>query len=328
MVFEEYEKPAAAWAGNEFFHGQEQKCLTVILRSGGCSWGSCLMCGYTHVRYSNRDPQFLDRKIRAQIAWVEREYNLDDYPLVKIFTSGSFLDPLEVPRDTQHAVVSAFKGKVIILETRPEHVEEEWISVLRETIGETRETSLYLAMGLETTNDFIREKCIRKGLTCGDFIKGSARAHRGGAGVKTYLLMKPPFLTEKEAMQDMITSIREAQKWSDLISMNLCTVQSKTPVEWLWRNGAYRPSYLWSVLTVLSAVDPPISCDPVGGGTPRGPHNCGTCDPELVEGIRIYSRTGDRTLIDALLRMECGCSDEWRYVLENEMPYSLPLTAR
>jgi radical SAM enzyme (TIGR01210 family) len=327
MVFEEYEKPAACWTGVEPYRGQERKCLTVILRSGGCSWGSCLMCGYTHVRYVNRDPDFLDRKIRAQIGWIQKEYDLNDFSLVKIFTSGSFLDPQEVPRETQREVVRSFRGKVMILETRPEHVEEEWISTLRETAAEGNgDSALYLAMGLETTSDFIREKCIRKGLTCEDFREGARRGRRGGAGIKTYLLMKPPFLTEKEAVQDMIGSVNEAWKWSDLVSMNLCTVQRSTPVERFWRNGAYRPPYLWSVLTVLAGLDRPVTCDPVGGGTPRGPHNCGTCDRELVEGIRAYSLSGDRSLIEALLRVECGCKEEWQYVLENEMPYALPLT--
>jgi Predicted Fe-S oxidoreductase len=111
MVFEEYEKPAAFWTGTDSLNGREQKCLTIILRSGGCSWGSCLMCGYTHVRYRDRDPEFLDRKIRAQIAWVKRECNLDDYPLIKIFTSGSFLDPEDVPRATQSEVIRAFPEK-------------------------------------------------------------------------------------------------------------------------------------------------------------------------------------------------------------------------
>jgi hypothetical protein len=46
----------------------------------------------------------------------------------------------------------------------------------------------------------------------------------------------------------------------------------------------------------------------------------------LVEGIRSYSLTGDRSLIDALLNVECGCKEEWRFVRENERPYCLPLT--
>jgi hypothetical protein len=37
------------------------------------------------------------------------------------------------------------------------------------------EIPLYLAMGLETTDDFIREKCIRKGLTLTDFTEGQRR---------------------------------------------------------------------------------------------------------------------------------------------------------
>jgi radical SAM enzyme (TIGR01210 family) len=327
MVFEEYEIPPACWAGKEYFQGEVRECLTIILRSGGCSWGRCLMCGYTHVRYDNHDQEYLARKIRAQIAWVKKEFPLDRYSLIKIFTSGSFLDPAEMPKSAQQEIIRLFRGKVVILETRPEHVTVEWVSFLLELVDDgSWDTPLYLAMGLETTSDFIREKCIRKGSTRQDFVQGADRAHCAGAGVKMYLLMKPPFLTENEAVEDMITSVKDVNGWSDLISMNLCTVQTSTPVERLWRNGAYRPSYLWSVLTVLASVDTHILCDPVGGGTPRGPHNCGSCDREIVNGIRAYSLTGDKGLIRALLRLDCGCMSEWRYVLENEMPYGMPLT--
>ncbi|MDD1673880.1 MAG: archaeosine biosynthesis radical SAM protein RaSEA, partial [Methanomicrobiales archaeon] len=281
----------------------------------------------THVRYTNRDPAFLNQHIRAQLAWVRRKFPIDQYVLVKIFTSGSFLDTEEVPGETQREIVRSFWGKVVMVETRPEYVATDWVRILRDEADDgTWETPLHLAMGLETTNDFIRKKCIRKGSTCSDFMQAAARAHEAGVGVKTYLLMKPPFLTENEAIDDMITSVKEAGKWSDQISMNLCTVQSSTPVEWLWRNGEYRPSYLWSVLTVLAAARRHIVCDPIGGGTPRGPHNCGVCDRKITDGIRDYSLSGDRSLVEALLRVDCRCKEEWQYVRQHEMPYTIPLS--
>ncbi len=41
-----------------------------------------------------------------------------------------------------------------------------------------------------------------------DFIAASEDADAVGAGIKAYLLMKPPFLSEPEAVEDMKASIR------------------------------------------------------------------------------------------------------------------------
>jgi radical SAM enzyme (TIGR01210 family) len=183
-----------------------------------------------------------------------------------------------------------------------------------------------VAMGLETSDDGIREKSIDKGFSFGDFIAASGTARRAGAGVKAYLLQKPPYLTEREAVEDVVRSIRDTAPHADVISLNPCTVQKGTEVERLWRAGAYRPPYLWSVVLALSRAAVPVTCDPVGGGTRRGPHNCPSCDGELVRGLQDYSLSGDRTLLTALLDMDCGCKKEWEFVLGAERPWCMPLT--
>jgi radical SAM enzyme (TIGR01210 family) len=325
MVFEQYEKPVACWKGKEYYFGEERQCLTVILKSGGCSWGQCRMCGYAHERYPSRDPRFLTDRIRAQLAWVHQHYDPASYEMVKIFTSGSFLDPEEVPFEAQQLVFHAFQGKILLVETRPEHVTETVLTKLRGE-RECDRSPFYIAMGLETTSDLIREKCIHKGFTLADAIKAAAIAHQAGVGVKMYLLLKPPFLTEQEAIRDMNTSIREVQDCCEILSLNLCTVQARTEVEWYWRRGMYRPPYLWSALQVLVSSPVHVLCDPIGGGTKRGPHNCGICDHEILQGIRTYSLNGDRELARSLLSMECSCKQEWEYVLEREKAFCLPLT--
>ncbi len=181
-------------------------------------------------------------------------------------------------------------------------------------------------MGLETTNDAIREKSIDKGFTYADFLQAASTAHRAGAGVKAYLMMKPPFLTEAEARDDMLRSIEEVSSVADMISMNLCTVQSRTDVERLWKQNAYRPPYLWSVLDVLIRSPVHVLCDPVGGGQMRGPHNCGACDRPIVKGIGEYSLTGDKELLRVLAEEDCSCKQEWEFVLREERPYCMPLT--
>ena len=323
-----HEKPLACWRGKERLGDALLECLTIIFRSGGCSWSQCRMCSYRHERYEIRQsPEDLADHLRAQLAWVNDQYRSGEYQMVKIFTSGSFFDPEEVPPEFIRDVAAAFSGKVLIVETRPEFVDEDICRNLIEVIDDGQwKIPLYCAIGLETSSDTIREKSINKGFIFKDFIGASARAHTAGAGVKAYLLFKPLFLTEGEAVADMASSIRDASKYADLISMNPCTVQRNTELEYYWRRGAYRPPYLWSVLKVLRGAPAHISCDPLGGGQKRGPHNCGNCDYEIVRGIRDYSLNADRDLISALLDTPCDCHDEWEFVLATEKPYAMPLT--
>ena len=326
MVSCRSERPVAAWIDRERRGNEAVPALTLILKSGGCGWNRCLMCGYRHFRYP-RDEASLPDRIRGQLGWVAERFQGTDYGIVKIFTSGSFLDPGEVPPESRREILHAFRGREVIVETRPEFVTGERVRECLEDLDPgSGHLSFTLAIGLETSDDQIREKCIVKGFSFADFVDASRTARRAGAGVKAYLLQKPPYLTEGEALDDVVRSIRETAPHADAISLNPCTVQKGTEVERLWRSRAYRPPYLWSVILALSRAGVSLVCDPVGGGTPRGPHNCPSCDGELLRGIRDYSLSGDRTLLRALLDLDCGCKKEWEFVLGAERPWCMPLT--
>lgn len=327
MPDEYQDKPLAAWIGRDRYRDAILPSLTVILKTGGCRWNRCRMCSYRHERYGPMEPRELEYRLLGQLEWIRKEFRISEVEIVKIYTSGSFLDPVEVPERILDVAAELFLGKLVIAETRPEFVNEEVLTRFRERIDTgSWETPLYLAIGVETTNDHIREKCIGKGFTFQDFLRGADTARIAGAGVKAYLLAKPLFLTEKEAMDDMQTSIRELKGHAEMISMNPCTVQRGTEQEWYWKQGAYRPPYLWSILSILRDSPVHLSCDPLGGGQSRGPHNCGRCDQPLVKGIRDYSLSGDRLLLDELFDTWCRCREEWEFVLSEEKPYCMPLT--
>lgn len=311
----------------EEYAGEIIECLTVIFKSGGCTWNRCKMCGYKSERYHKMAAEELSARIRQQLSWVLGEFRPDSYQMVKIFTSGSFFDTTEVPSDARNAIGEAFKGKIVIAESRTEYVKKDVVSDFIGIIDDSSwEKPFYVAMGLETTNDYIREKCIDKGHTFDDFKDAVREGRDAGAGIKTYLMMKPPYLTESESLLDMQKSIKESAPYSDIISMNLCTVQNRTEVERLWKQKAYRPPYLWSVLQVLIDSDIHIHSDPVGGGKRRGPHNCGKCDWDIVDAIKDYSLTNDKDLLKVYFDKGCDCMEEWRYVLKEEKPFCMPLT--
>jgi archaeosine synthase beta-subunit len=307
-----------AWTGLDLLNGDVVPTLTVVLTTKGCSWArrdGCTMCGYS-----------IDSNPDTQAADIQRQFNHviarhgKAFKIVKLFTSGSFLDQDEVPIDVRDAILSELRDMPkVIVESRPEFVTRE----ICEDIARTNE-HIEVAIGLETSSDRIRNNYINKGFSFHDFARASETARTIGFTVKAYLLLKPPFLTEREALEDALQSVRDAAPHADTISLNLCNVQKGTLVEALWKKGLYRPPWLWSAVEVLKRTHETatVICDPVGGGSRRGPHNCGKCDREVVTEIKDFSLSQNNASFTA------SCSDQilWEFILEfEEFSYGAPL---
>ena len=172
--------------------------------------------------------------------------------MLKIFTSGSFFDDAEISPETRLRMLRMLPENCVkvIVETRPEFVSEEKVSecvamLEREKGVESagnagsdfdfmRNVTLEVAFGLETANDFIRNEYINKGFTLDDFKNAAEIVRKCGAKVKVYLLLKPPFVSEQEAIEDALRSAREVHRYASTFSLNLCNVQRGTFVERLW----------------------------------------------------------------------------------------------
>ena len=316
IKFNPPDRPTAVWTGKDLLDGKPESALTIIFQTSGCRWNNCTMCGYVYD--SARAPPSHDDLMKQFEHAMSR--CKDEEFIVKIFTSGSFLDDSEIGSSTRIEMLSRLREndrvKKVIAETRPEYVTDEKLSVAREALGKKFE----VAMGLETSNDVIRKDCINKGFSFSDFTGASKIAKNNDVTVKAYLMQKPPFLSEGIAMSDMINSINDAAPFARTISMNLCNVQKGTLVDEMFERGDYRPPWLWSAVEALKigkelAKGTVIMSDPVGAGSMRGPHNCGKCDNDVAEAIRIFSLTQDTSVFNNL---DCDCKKLWKKVVELE----------
>ena len=327
-------EPTRVWVDEDNTPDGIRQSLTIILNTGGCRWaraGGCTMCGY--VAESVEGGSVSHDALMDQIdVCLDHERERADAPgdLVKIYTSGSFLDEREVGAESRRAVAETFADRErIVVESLPDFVEREKLTDFTDVGLETD-----VAIGLETANDRVRRDCVNKYFDFADFEAACAEAvaadaaSEAGAGVKAYLLMKPPFLTESEAVSDMISSI---ERCADVpgchtISMNPCNVQRYTMVDDLYFRDGYRPPWLWSVAHVLAQtadVDAIVVSDPVGHGSDRGPHNCQECDDRVQKAIKDFDLRQDPTVFE---QVSCGCELTWEAVMERERSFNQPLT--
>ena len=306
--------PVAIWRSQDLLGGEPVASLTMILRTVGCRWNRCTMCGYASVGAPATAMDLIAQFERAM------QRSSPEVQEVKIYTSGSFLDPQELPVSARDAILCRLEEmgiKRLVIESRPEYITPENVGVCLSHL----ETEF--AIGLETSNDLVRDNLIHKGFSFQDFVTASQIVHERGGRVKAYLLLKPPQLSEGEALRGAIASARAARSHADILSLNLCNIQRNTYVERLWERGEYRPPWLWSALEVLKSVEGPIVCDPVGAGTRRGPHNCGECDAAVAEAIRAHALTQDKSALD---RLDCRCKETWRELNDlEEQSFGTPL---
>ncbi len=306
--------PVTVWRSQDLVEGRTAASLTIIMRTVGCRWNRCTMCGYASVGAPASSSDLIAQFENAM------QRSSPEVSVVKIYTSGSFLDPLEMPvtaRDQILKRLGAMGIEKLVIETRPEYINSETIEVCLSHL------QTEFAIGLETSHDLVREHIIRKGFTFQDFVNASEAVRRQGGRIKAYLLQKPPLLTEGQALRDAINSARAARCHADVLSLNLCNVQRNTMLERMWERGEYRPPWLWSALEVLKGVPGPIVCDPVAAGTRRGPHNCGKCDAVIAEAIRSHALTQDVQMFD---RLDCKCRATWYDFMElEERSFATPL---
>ena len=319
-------EPTRVWIDEDNTPDGVYQSLTIILNTGGCRWaraGGCTMCGY--VAESVEGGSVEHEALMDQIEYCldhERENAEERSGLVKIYTSGSFLDEREVGAETRRAIGETFADRDrIVVESLPDFVEREKIE---DFTSQGLETDI--AIGLETANDRVRRDCVNKYFAFDEFIAASEAAEEMGAGIKAYLLCKPPFLSESEAVRDMIESIERCAEYAHTVSMNPTNVQRYTLVDKLHYRGGYRPPWLWSVAHILrETADVPaiVVSDPVGAGSERGAHNCGECDDRVQTAIKDFDLRQDPSVFD---EVRCACERTWEETMARETGYSLPLT--
>ncbi len=247
------------------------------------------MCGYAKDTLGrSATPAELAEQLDRALARYQEE------PYVKVYTSGSFLDDREVDPASRAALVRAFSGRArrLLFETLPEFATSETLEPLREAFSGEVE----VALGLESTHPDVLGRLVHKNAPPREYLDAGDRVRALGLRAKAYLLLKPPYLTESEAIRDVLASIVEASPHFDALSVNPVHIQNGTVVEWM-----YPPGTLPTSLALVGRRDPPCGRSAARPEPPRLVPDGGRTSPRSaqLQTVRFPGPGGDRERLPA-----------------------------
>tara|TARA_Y100000591_G_scaffold38193_1_gene28156 strand:+ start:487 stop:1695 length:1209 start_codon:yes stop_codon:yes gene_type:complete len=299
---------------------------TVILRSKGCAWwwkSGCTFCGY----FNDVRDDVSAEDMFSQWEFAKKTTNqFEDCGMIKVYTSGTFFEDRENPPEWQNLVLreTAQMGLHLVVEAQAQMCTPEKISWVAE-----RHPDCTVAIGLEAYDDRVLRFHVNKGFTKKQWHSAVQMLRDNNLRVKTYLLFKPPFMSEGDALVHTTSWLTKVAPYSDEVSVNPMNIQKNTIVDRLFRSKEYRPPWLWSLVEMIQRSHERLGDDscriiihPTAGGKIRGAHNCGECDSEVVAAIERYSVSGD---IEEFSQLECRCKSHWRAEIDNDASFPVPL---
>lgn len=174
--------------------GELVDVATIFLTNRECPW-RCLMCDL----WRNTLPETVPAgAIPAQI-----DYALARLPVarqVKLYNSGTFFDRGAIPPEDYPAIAQQLRGfDRVIVESHPALVGEASLR-FRDLLDVIDNVSpLEVAMGLETAHPEVLAR-LNKRMTLDQFARAAAFLRENRIALRAFILVKPPFLDEEQAL--------------------------------------------------------------------------------------------------------------------------------
>lgn len=306
-------------------HGSPVLSLTITLTPTGCEWaskGGCTMCGeFEGSAKSHTIPaEFHIAQFATAVGMYIPKYNP---AWIRIYQEGNYTNKHEIKNSAQISILrlaSIIGGiKRITIESLAKYLTREVVRDLSNAIAPGVE--LEIGMGFESVNDVVRNVCVNKGESIADFRKAVGILKEMGIRSLAYVLLKPPFLTEGEAINDAIATIQAAHEIGfDAVSLEPASIHEYTLVHALNLEGFYELPWLWSVIEVAKNAHH-ISDFRIGGvgfyprpvNVAHNRHLDGNdgCNKKLWAAIKEYGKTRRLDLFEGL---DCACKKNWENV--------------
>ncbi len=301
----------------EHFEGVNYKRAVIYLMSNGCEWAlkagnGCTMCGHLSRHTRKEEPIAADDYLK-QFRGVFDQIDFRRCPLLDLYNNGSFLNRNEIPHSARTEMLKLINRnpdiRMLVLESRPEYIDQETIDDIHSLVPNKH---VEIAIGLELKDDLLRSICVNKGFVLAQYNQ-AAKLITSKLKLRTYVMLKPPFLTEKEGIEEAVRAVEHAfAAGTTTVSLEACTIQAYTLAQYLAERNRYRPPWLWSIAEVVRRTAHlgklVVGLFQFYPSPTIVPYNCDRCSHRVLEAIKTYNRTLD---LGALRGLTCECRKAW-----------------
>jgi len=206
-----------------------------ILEYGRCSWGACYFCGWGKKRANTT----LDMLKNKYIGFLEKN---KDAPIIKIFSSGSMIDPRQFPLDfTRWLIEEARRRNIgeIVIEGKADDVNDEVLEKIKKD-----GIKITIAIGLEIADDIILKRYYLKNTGVVDYIKAAEILKEKSFGLRTYVIVNAhPIMYRNKIIEEALLerTIVLASIYSDSIVIINAYPHKNTRLVLDWIDGRWKP---------------------------------------------------------------------------------------
>ncbi|MBU0460131.1 MAG: hypothetical protein KKH52_02240 [Nanoarchaeota archaeon] len=304
--------------------GEQTNRLMLVLRTPPCEYNQCTMCGFDNNAGKNIRLQNIQRQYQNGIEGED----FSDIRRIDFPTAGSFYNDRELSPESRNYLfseVSRLPVDSVMVETRVDYLTEEKVRESKSYLREDQ--SIELAIGLESADDNVRNKVLRKGLSKKSFERFADICRNTDSQLLAYVLIKSPTLSEAEAVEDAVQTadyvyrIANERGIKARVAFKPMFIPEGTELEEQYLNGEYQLPKLWTTVETVKRTAELASYQPnsifVGMfdedlSGDRFSSNCDECNSEVVETLKRFNGTQD---LSELERLSCECKPEWEQFL-------------
>lgn len=213
---------------------------TIFLANRECPF-RCLMCDLWKYTTDERVPEgAIPRQIEQALAEMPRVQHL------KLYNAGNFFDAQAIPSRDLPRIAELVGGmQRVIVECHPKLVGKSCLAFQQLLPGR-----LEIAMGLETVHPEVLPR-LNKRMTLADFATAAGFLREHQMALRSFILLRPPFLSEEEGVIWARNSLEFAFDQGSSVAVVIPTRAGNGAMDLLAELGLFRPPSLRSLETVL-----------------------------------------------------------------------------